>query len=66
MGCLAEAYIEETELFYLKEDYFDMCTAEKALDAKAYFAWLDAAEDARNQYRAGTLTQAEALRIIDC
>ena len=42
-----------------------MCTAEKVLDAKAYFAWLDAAEDARNRYRAGTLTPAEALRIIE-
>ncbi len=44
---------------------YGMCTPDKALDAKAYYAWLEAAEDARNQYRAGMLCQEEALRIID-
>ena len=53
-------------MYKRRERFLDgMCTPEKALDVKAYFAWLDAAEEARKQYRAGTMSQEEALRIIE-
>lgn len=53
-------------MYKRRERFLDgMCTPEKALDVKAYFAWLDAAEEARKQYRAGAMSQEEALRIIE-
>ena len=53
-------------MYKRRERFLDgMCTPEKALDATAYYAWLTAAEEARKQYRAGAISQEEALRIID-
>ena len=42
-----------------------MCAPAKALDLESYFAWLEAAEATRAQYRAGKITKEEALRRFD-
>jgi hypothetical protein len=42
-----------------------MCAPAKALDLESYFAWLEAAEANRAQYRAGKITKEEALRRLD-
>ena len=42
-----------------------MCASAKALDLESYFAWLEAAEATRAQYRAGKITKEEALRRFD-
>ena len=36
-----------------------------SLDLDEYFAWLDAAEETRNQYQAGQITKEEALHRLD-
>lgn len=42
-----------------------MCAPSKALDLESYFAWLEAAEANRAQYRAGKITKEEALHRLD-
>ena len=40
-------------------------TPTASLELDEYFAWLDAAEETRNQYQAGEITKEEALRRLD-
>ena len=38
--------------------------SDKVLTYSHYYAWLDAAAEARDQFLRGEITEAEALRII--
>ena len=40
-------------------------TPTASLELDEYFAWLDAAEETRNQYQAGEITKEDALRRLD-